>query len=207
MAGARDEASLLDCLVNREQVAACMAQPGQRFRLGDDAREAAAVEIQAGTRMALSRKRVTSLRYRRAAAEVITRKGKARAVRSDAKRRLQARAEEQQAAWKKSTAKFHREWPRIKQGGRVIIHLPSLSVSEAQRRTIPNLEVRQNTQMPRLCDVREPGVDVMYAANPPPALHPRPSLDPSIFRNQHRRRITSAAYHPTHRPGMWRPSP
>ena len=158
------EPALLDCLVNREQVAACMARPGQRFRSAGDAKEAAAVEIQAGMRMALGRRRVARLRSMRAAAIVLTRKGKAMAVHAAATRQLQERAEAQHAAWKRTTAKFHREWPRIKGAPRVIIHLPSLSFSERQRRSVENLEVRQNSQMPRLCDVKEPGVDVMYVA-------------------------------------------
>ena len=91
--GARDEASLLDCLVNREQVAACMAQPGQRFCHGaEDVREAAATEIQAGTRMALGRYRAARLRHMRWAALVLTRKGKVFALYQATKRRLQARA-------------------------------------------------------------------------------------------------------------------
>ena len=34
----------------------------------------------------------------------------------------------------------------------------------AQRASIPDLEVRQNGQLPRLCDVRLPNVDVVYVA-------------------------------------------
>jgi len=52
----------------------------------------------------------------------------------------------------------------LRAGARVIIHLPSLSASERQRRTIPNLDARQNSEMPRLFDVREPSVDVLYVA-------------------------------------------
>ena len=162
--GVRDEASLLDCLVNREQVAACLAQPGQRFTHGADVREAAAIEIQAAARMALGRHQAARLRQIRWAADVLTRRGKVFAAIKETKRQLQERAERHHASWKKVTAQFYREWPRIRQGSRVIIHLPSLSVSERQRRTIPNLEVRQNSHMPRLFDVRKPGVDVLYVA-------------------------------------------
>ena len=35
-------------------------------------------------------------------------------------------------------------WVDASAGARVIIHLPSLSVSERQRRTIPNLDVPQH---------------------------------------------------------------
>jgi len=163
--GARDEASLLDCLVNREQVMACITQPGQRFCLsGANVREAAATEIQAGRRMALGRRRAAWLRRTLWAAEVLTRKGKVFALYHATKRLVQMRAEEHHASWKKVTADFYIKWPRIQQGAHVIIHLPSLSASERQRRTIPSLEVRQSTQIPRLCDLRKPNVDVLYVA-------------------------------------------
>ena len=89
--GAPDEASLLDCLVNREQVAACLAQPGQRFCHGVDVREAAAIEIQAGTRMALGRHHAARLRHMRWAAQVLTRKGKVFALYQATMRQLQVR--------------------------------------------------------------------------------------------------------------------
>ena len=54
---------------------------------------------------------------------------------------------------------FHRDWPAIKAGPRVIIHLPSLSYPERQRVSVPNFDVRQNAQMPRLCDVKGDGPD------------------------------------------------
>ena len=89
--GAPDEASLLDCLVNREQVAACLAQPGQRFCHGADVREAAAIEIQAGTRMALGRHHAARLRHMRWAAQVLTRRGKVFALYQTTMRQLQVR--------------------------------------------------------------------------------------------------------------------
>ena len=89
--GARDEASLLNCLVNREQVAACLAQPGQRFCHGADVREAAAIEIQAGARMALGRHDAAHLRHMRWAAQVLTRRGKVFALYQTTMRQLQVR--------------------------------------------------------------------------------------------------------------------
>ena len=56
------EPALLDCLVNREQVAACMARPGQRFRSAGDAKEAAAVEIQASFRCLRAQMRLAAAR-------------------------------------------------------------------------------------------------------------------------------------------------
>ena len=60
--------------------------------------------------------------------------------------------------------RFQHEWHTTRGAPRVIVHLPSLSFPERQRASMPNLDVRQNAQLPRMCAVREPGVDVLYVA-------------------------------------------
>ena len=71
--------------MNAEQVTACMALPGQRFRRADvhnhsDVQGTAAAELQAGFRRRIARRRVAALMLQRAAAEVLTRKGKVLAM-------------------------------------------------------------------------------------------------------------------------------
>ena len=72
--------------------------------------------------------------------------------------------EARNAEWDAQMAIFHQEWAQIKAGPRVLIQLPSLSFSPEQRASLPNLDVRQNAQLPRLCAVREPGVNLIYVA-------------------------------------------
>ena len=72
--------------------------------------------------------------------------------------------EARNAEWDAQMAIFHQEWGQMKASPRVLIQLPSLSFSPEQRASLPNLDVRQNAQLPRLCAVRELGVDLIYVS-------------------------------------------
>lgn len=163
--GTRSERELLGCLVNAEQVEAHMRQPGARYR-GTRARaaNAAATLIQAEARRRHVAKHFAFLRAQQAAAFTIARGWRFFCDRTATRKAISERRAREQAAWEAMTAQFWREWPRIRRSKRVLIHLPSLSYSERQRRTIGNIDVRQNAQMPRLCDVRDPNVEIVYVA-------------------------------------------
>lgn len=161
----RTEAELLGCLVNGEQVAAHMRRPGARF-LGDRALASrnAALRLQAEWRRMIVAREYRELRRRHAASRVIARWWRFFCDRTATRVALAERRTAEQAAWEGMTARFWREWPRIRRGKRVVIHIPSLSYAERQRRTLANLDVRQNAQMARLCEIREPDVEVIYVA-------------------------------------------
>ena len=166
----RADSDLLACVVNADQVMACIAQPGQRFRAdgegraGNDVRALAATEVQAGFRGRRARREVRAIRVRHAAAEVLTRKGKVITTTKRIQRLVSEAKAQRKAEWEETMATFHQSWPDIKSGPRVLIQLPSLSFSPEQRATMTDLDVRQNAQLPRLCAVREPGVDVIYVS-------------------------------------------
>lgn len=46
----------------------------------------------------------------------------------------------------------------------MVIHLPSLGLSEGQRQGLSKPQVRENSQMARLCDLADPLVEVLYVA-------------------------------------------
>ena len=159
---ARDAPALLECLVNAEQVRACMEVPGQRYRSGVDAESLAATELQAGTRGMLARRQTTRMRQQHAAARKLTARGKIMVLTRWRARRVDERTREEGERWDALVERFRVEWPRMRDAPRVIIHLTSLSASIAQRHSIKDLDVRQNSQLPRLCDIRLPNVDVVY---------------------------------------------
>lgn len=67
-------------------------------------------------------------------------------------------------AFEEGQERFARSWERIAAAPRVVVHVPSLSLSAARRGVLPKLSVRQNMQMSRLCDLHHPDVDVVYCA-------------------------------------------
>ena len=160
----RDANALVECLVNSEQVRASMDLPGSRYHSNADAEEIAATELQANVRGSLARKRAAKLRLQHAAATKITVRAKIRLMSNWAKRRIAEARLQAHEKWGAMTSAFASDWPRLKHEPRVIIHLASMSATMAQRHTIADLEVKQNAQLPRLCDVRLPNVDVVYVA-------------------------------------------
>ena len=160
-----DERALLECLVNKDQVGACMSVPGQRYRAGAAGAEtAAATELQSVMRGKLARQLASEMRRQEIAADSLTRRAKVYVAMHETERRLGDKAAADAAAWERLVSEFRDDWPRIRGKPRVIIHLASISGTQAQRASMPNLDVRQNCQLPRLCDVKEPGVDVLYVA-------------------------------------------
>ena len=46
----------------------------------------------------------------------------------------------------------------------MVVHIPSLSVNASQRVTVDNLYKQQNRAITRLCEIKDPNVDVVYVA-------------------------------------------
>jgi hypothetical protein len=161
----RTERELLGCLVNAEQVAAHMARPGARYA-GDRAAagKAAASRIQAHARRRQAARVFAALRRRHTAASWIRKCWLFFLDKNSSCQALAERRASEHAAWEGMTARFWREWPRIKRAKRVVVHIPSLSLAERQRRTVANLDMRQNAQLARLCDIRDPDVEVIYVS-------------------------------------------
>ena len=60
---------------------------------------------------------------------------------------------------------FKDRWTRIKTSKRVIIHLPSLGYPVGVRQSLSDIAALQNRQLGRICDVKDPNVEVgwLYA--------------------------------------------
>ena len=59
---------------------------------------------------------------------------------------------------------LRRRWSTITTNRRVIVHIPSLGLSQRIRRKLNNLPVRENYQIGRLCDLDDPNVDIIYVS-------------------------------------------
>ncbi len=53
-------------------------------------------------------------------------------------------------------------WDSIKLKRRVVIHVPSITLNEEQRLHFAHFPTKQNLQMPRLCMLQDPNIDLIY---------------------------------------------
>ena len=157
--------ALIACLVNSDQVFALLQVPGQRFQASyRNSQTVAATALQARVRGMLSRRMLLHNCKQSRAADRLTRKVKSKMQERAARQKIDEVTAAEQLAWEAMNTRFRKDWPRIRSSPRVIVHLASISATPTQRSSMPNLQLRQNVQLPRLCDVKEPGVDVIYVA-------------------------------------------
>lgn len=163
---APDVADLLSVIINREDVEAVINKPGRRF-VGTHGNEIAATQIQSSWRR--YRERSQYLEYRRLkwAAGVIAISWVMHIKMAKMRQQLRRTRLDQLDAFKRRAKKFSSQWDRIKHSRRTVIHVPSLGYSQSVRDTITDFGIRQNTQMARLCDIKDPNVDVIFISAVP----------------------------------------
>ncbi|XP_046721051.1 IQ motif-containing protein H [Silurus meridionalis] len=152
---------LLSALENRDEVLEFMQQPGQRYK-GEGGRRAAAVRIQACWRC--YRTRTVYLHQQRCkwAARTIAVSWLLHARMSRVRKSLQATRLRQMENFHSRAKHLANNWEHLITSKRTIIHLPSLGYSEQQRHSLKSFDILQNTQMGRLCDIRDKNVEVIY---------------------------------------------
>lgn len=72
---------------------------------------------------------------------------------SKAREKLKITREKQLENFKKRQREFIRAWPKLKTSKRVIVHIPSLGFAETIRSKMRDLQLRENFQMARLCEI------------------------------------------------------
>lgn len=156
--------ALLKCVTNAEQVAALVSLPGSRFKPDEAGRRAAATAIQATWRgRRVHQQYCAFLRFRAAAFRIqVAWAGYQRLQRTRAA--LRALRLEANARFAGVAEAFRARWEVLKGKRRVVVHIPSISRPEAQRRSMPYLALAQSQQLSRLCAVADPLVDVVYVS-------------------------------------------
>ncbi|KAL4227848.1 hypothetical protein ACF0H5_013286 [Mactra antiquata] len=157
---------LLSCIVNRDDVENVIFKPGRRFK-GPNGRDIASAKIQATWKM--YRERSTYLEYRRRkwAAGVIAISWIMHIKMAKVRKQLKQVRLDNLENFRRRAKKFSMSWDRIKKSKRVVIHIPSLGLNQSIRDSIHDFGIRQNTQMARLCDIRDPNVDVIFVSPVP----------------------------------------
>ncbi|XP_036068252.1 IQ motif-containing protein H [Oryzias melastigma] len=154
-------ATLLSALDNQKEVLDLVSRPGQRYR-GEGGAEAAAVRIQSSWRSYLARRAHLYHCRRKWAAGIIAVSWLLYTQRQHVRKALQAKRSRQLENNRSRAQHLAANWKHIQSSKRTIIHIPSLGYSQKQRLNLRRFDVLQNTQIGRLCEVRDENVEVIY---------------------------------------------
>lgn len=125
---------------------------GQLFKR-KDGEHFAATKIQSTWRRFKDRTAYLQYRKRKWAAGVIALTWVTYVKLSRAREKLKITRVRELENFKRRQKEFIRNWPRIKQSRRVVIHIPSLGFTETIRNRMRDLSIRENYQMSRICDI------------------------------------------------------
>lgn len=151
----------LTCILNADDVEKIIKTPGRRY-LGPKGTEMAAIKIQSTWRRYKDRTAYLQYRKRKWAAGVIAISWIMSCKLSMVRKQLKETRKIQLKRFKIRAKEFKESWPRIRDSRRVIIHIPSLGYGQHIRDELSEINILQNLQMARLCDIADPMVDVIY---------------------------------------------
>ena len=153
---------LLACLANRPDVEPLMVSSAQTFRQGGKTgQELAAIKIQSVIRMFLKLRAYARLKIATIAAKRIQRQWGVFRNHIATTKTLNALREALFARWKDTMSAFVANWPKIRDGRKVVVHLLSLSYPAMQLKTTPFLAAHQAAHLPRLASLVDPLTDLV----------------------------------------------
>lgn len=153
-------AQLLSCLVNYEDVVNKINIPETKFK-GRNGPFLAAVAIQKTWRMYRTRKMYLRLRQQDRHALILQRYWRLKQAYVSSKLDIQNEFDKQLIKWRSCMDRFKKNWPKIKSEERTIIHIPSWSYEEYQRKTTPKINLMQMSQLGRLLDLQDSKVKII----------------------------------------------
>ncbi|XP_013393394.1 IQ domain-containing protein H isoform X2 [Lingula anatina] len=157
---------LLSVIINKEDVESILKRPGRRY-LGPDGEFAAATKIQATWKRFRDRRKYLEYRRLKWASGVIAITWVMNVKMSQVRKQLKRTRIAELEGFRKRAKLLSTQWNRMKHSKRVIIHVPSLGYNQPIRDSIKDFGIRQNAQMGRLCDLKDPNVDVIYISPVP----------------------------------------
>ncbi|UJR21396.1 hypothetical protein I4U23_024486 [Adineta vaga] len=133
--------------------------------LGHNGKERAAIVIQSFWRGVRTRQAYKKLKKRKWAVNVIASAWLTHSKLSQIRNHLKLTRHRQLEFFHLKQNEFKENWLLISSNRRVIVHLPSLGLTEHTRKKLKNLSLRENYQIGRLCELEDPNVDIIYVSS------------------------------------------
>ncbi|EPY21788.1 IQ calmodulin-binding protein motif family protein [Strigomonas culicis] len=162
--GLLNQQDLADCIANYDDVAPLIGDIGQQYQFGTKGHHMAATKIQSSWRMYKQRVAYVHLIIGTRAATIIQRQWATHRAHCTTRRTIAAVLETRQTKWRQTMDEFISRWPRIREGRRTIIHIPSLSFPSFHTKRIPFYFAQQLGQLTRMADLADPLVNLIIIA-------------------------------------------
>ena len=125
-------------------------------------KQASALKIQNNWRNYLSHKKLRELRFINKKIAKIQSQYKQYKINEITKIRLSNKREENKNKFELMMSNFKKNWPEIKSGPRIEIHINSISTPVLKNFTIDKFSEKENNQLTRLISLKDPNVEIIY---------------------------------------------